>query len=49
MTVVITLLLTARVKRGLLGGHAYPLEVVGYWWYYVASLFVVAWLLTTFL
>lgn len=48
LTVVITLLLSGRAKRGFLGGHSYPLETVGYWWYYVAGLSVVGWLLVTF-
>ncbi len=48
LTLVITVLLFGRAGRGLLAGRTYPLEVVGYWWYYVAGLFVLALLLTTF-
>ncbi|MHB8189638.1 MAG: hypothetical protein ACYDHP_04285 [Ferrimicrobium sp.] len=49
LTAMITLLVFGRSKRGFLGGHSYALEAVGYWWYYVAGLTVVAWLLVTFL
>ena len=49
LTMVITVLLFGRARRGLLAGVSYPLEVVGYWWYYVAGLFVLGLLLTTFI
>ena len=48
VTLVVTLLLAGRAIRGLLGGRTYPLEVAGYWWYYVAGVAVVTWLLLTF-
>lgn len=47
LTTVITVLVFGRSKRGLLAGRSYVLETTGYWWYYVAGLSVVAWLLVT--
>ncbi|MDA8398668.1 MAG: hypothetical protein M0008_01225 [Actinomycetota bacterium] len=47
LTTVITALLFGRSKRRLLEGRSYPLETAGYWWYYVAGLSVVTWLLVT--
>ncbi|MCL4421564.1 MAG: hypothetical protein M1115_00085 [Actinobacteria bacterium] len=49
LTLVISLFLFGRARRGLLTGLTYPLETAGYWWYYIAGLFVVSLLLTALL
>ncbi len=45
LTAVATLLLFGRTARGLLIGRGYLVEAAGYWWYYVAVLGILVWVL----